>query len=135
MAKAMSYSPTTAPDTAAADEATDLVDAPHESGLLRAAAGAIRAYPQLLEMGLNAVDDRSVRAVLALGGSLRHLDPDVATRLVEWIRDARTDATAAAAGSPEGPLTLLRRLADPDTRRGVSASLAALTAIGRALSR
>lgn len=133
MAKPLHHTPATAPATAAADEVRDFVAALHGSGLLRAATGAVRAYPQLLEMGLNAVDDRSIRAVLALGGSVRHLDPEAAERLAEGIRQARTEATSAASRPAEGPLVLLKRLRDPDTRRGLSASLAALAAVGRAL--
>ena len=52
MARSLAYTPPTPPDTAARDELDDLVDALHESGLLRALAGGARAYPTLLRVGL-----------------------------------------------------------------------------------
>jgi uncharacterized protein YjgD (DUF1641 family) len=133
MARSLAYTPPTPPDTAARDELDDLVDALHDSGLLRALAGGARAYPTLLHTLLDAIDADTLRAGIALAGGLADLDPDEAERLAGGIRRARTDATAAAAARPEGPVSLAKRLRDPDTRRGLSAALAALAAIGAAL--
>ncbi|MGZ8177231.1 DUF1641 domain-containing protein [Williamsia sp. SKLECPSW1] len=133
MARSLGYTPPTPPDTAASDELDDLVEALHDSGLLRALAGGARAYPTLLKTLLDAIDADSLRAVLAVAGGLRDLDPDEAERLAGGIRRARSDAAAAATAKPEGPVALARRLRDPDTRRGLSAALAALAAIGGAL--
>lgn len=133
MATSLGYTPPTPPDTAATDEVDDLVAALHESGLLRALAGGVRAYPQLLRHLLTAIDADSLRATIALAGSLRDLDPEESEQLAAGIRRARSAAAEASAAEPEGPLALLKRLRDPDTRRGISAALAALAAIGQSM--
>lgn len=135
MATSLGYTPPTPPDTAARDDVDALVAALHDSGLLRAMAGGARAYPQLLTRVLRAVDARTVRSVVELAGGLRDLDPEEAAKVAGGIRRARTDAARAAAGKPEGPVALLRRLRDPDTRRGLAAALAALAALGGSLPR
>ncbi len=135
MATSLGYTPPTPPDTSATDEVDDLVRALHESGLLRAMAGGARAYPELLGMALKGVDADTLRSAIALTGALRDLDPQESEQVAAGIRRARHDARVAASGKPEGPLALLRRLRDPDTRRGLSATLAALAAIGGALPR
>lgn len=133
MARSLGYTPPTPVDTAASDDVDDLVRALHESGLLRALAGGVRSYPQLLLTVLDALDAGTVRSVVALTGALRDLDPDQTERLAAGVRRARQDASSAASGTPDGPLALWRRLRDPNTRRGLSATLAALAAIGSAL--
>lgn len=132
MARSLGYTPPTPPDTAAHDELDDLVRALHDSGLLRAAAGGVRAYPELLGSLLAAIDADDVRSAIELSGGLRDLDPDRSARLAAGIRAART-AARSAARRPVGPVALLRRLRDPDTRRGLAAALAALSALGAAL--
>lgn len=133
MATSLGYTPPTPPDTAARDDLDDLLGALHESGLLRAAAGGVRAYPQLLGSVLHAVDAGTVRSFVALTEALRGIDPDRAEQVATGIRRARAAATEAASGPPEGPRALLRRLRDPDTRRGLAAALAGLAALGGAL--
>lgn len=135
MATPLGYRPPTRPDTGAQDEVDDLVAALHESGLLRALAGGARSYPQLLTTLLRSVDADTLRSTIALAGAARDLDPEEAERVAAGIRDARAAAAEAAAGEPEGPVSLFRRLADPDTRRGISAALAALRALGASLPR
>ena len=135
MARPLSYAPPVRPDRAPQDDVDELVRALHDSGLLRAMAGGARAYPQLLTKALQAVDARTVRSVLELAGGLRDLDPDESAKVADGVRRARRDAAEAAAAKPEGPLRLLRRLRDPDTRRGLAAALAALAAIGGSLPR
>ncbi|GGF45482.1 hypothetical protein GCM10011519_19230 [Marmoricola endophyticus] len=135
MAEPISYLPPVPEDTGARDEVDDLVQALHESGLLRVMAGGARAYPQLLRTLLQSMDANALRSAIELGGALRDLDPDESARVAAGVRQARADAVAAASGRPEGPLALLRRLRDPDTRRGIAATLAALAAIGRSLPR
>ncbi|GAA1479162.1 hypothetical protein GCM10009623_36080 [Nocardioides aestuarii] len=134
MAHSLGYTPPTPPDTAARDDLDDLVAALHESGLLRAAAGGARSYPRLLGALLDTVDADTVRALIALTGAARGLDPDRAEEVATGVRRARdAAATAAASREPEGVRALFRRLRDPDTRRGLSAALAALAALGSAL--
>ncbi|MGB3771142.1 MAG: hypothetical protein WBA00_08355 [Rhodococcus sp. (in: high G+C Gram-positive bacteria)] len=133
MAKPLAFTPPTPPDTAASDELDDLVDALHDSGLLRAFAGAARSYPSLLKILLDGVDGDSLRSLIALAGVLRDLDPEDSERVAAGIRQARQESYAAATRAPEGPIKLARRLFDPNTRRGISAALAALAAVGEAL--
>ncbi|MBS45917.1 MAG: hypothetical protein CMH83_22645 [Nocardioides sp.] len=133
MARPLGYLPPTPPDTAATDELDDLVAALHESGLLRALTGGVRSYPQLLGTLLDVLDARTVRSVVALTTALRDLDPDQAERLATGLRRAREDAATAVESKAEGPLALFRRMRDPDTRRGISAALAALAAVGGAM--
>ena len=135
MAKPISYTPPTPPYTAASDELDDLVRALHDSGLLRALAGAARAYPQLLGTLLHGVDAGTLRSAIALSGALKGLDPETSERVAEGVRHARTRAAESASGKAEGPIALLKRLRDPDTRRGLTATLAALAAIGSSLPR
>lgn len=133
MARELGYTPPTPPDSPARDEVDDLVLALHESGLLRALAGGARSYPALLRQVIGVVDADAVRSLVELGGALRDPDPDESARLAAGIRRARAAAADAAAARPEGPRALFRRLRDPDTRRGLSAVLAALAALGGAL--
>lgn len=133
MARPLSYTPPTPPDTGARDELDDLTRALHESGLLRAVTGAVRAYPELLAMLMGTLDPATLRSAVALSGAARGLEPEAAERLAAGVRQARVDAVAAATGRPPGLLGLLRRLLHRDTRRGLVAALAALRAIGAAL--
>lgn len=135
MARSLGYTPPTPPDRGATDEVDDLVQALHESGLLRAMAGGARAYPQLLRHLLEAVDAHTVRSLIALSGAVGDLDPDQTERVAAGLRQARSASAEAAAGEPEGPLKLFKRLRDPDTRRGIAAALAALAALGSSLPR
>ncbi|WP_300404738.1 DUF1641 domain-containing protein [Nocardioides sp.] len=133
MATSLGYTPPPPPDTAARDDLDDLVRALHESGLLRALAGGARSYPVLLSQLLRTVDASTVRSAIALAGALRDARPEQAERLAAGLRDARHAAGEVAAAPAEGPLGLLRRLRDPDTRRGISAALAAVAAVGASL--
>ncbi|CAN5520690.1 hypothetical protein BH11ACT8_BH11ACT8_28030 [soil metagenome] len=133
MATQLGYTPPTPPDRGASDEVDDLVQALHDSGLLRALAGGARSYPRLLLPVIDALDADTLRSLISLGGAARDLDPETSERLAAGIRQARHDAARAAEAKPEGPRALFRRLRDPDTRRGLSAALAAAAAIGAAL--
>lgn len=135
MATQLGYTPPTPSDSQAQAEVDDLVAALHESGLLRVLAGGARSYPQLLGHLLAAVDADTLRSAVALAGALRDLDPEESEKVAEGIRRARREATRAASGEPESPWRLLKRLKDPDTRRGMSAALAGLAALGRSLPR
>jgi uncharacterized protein YjgD (DUF1641 family) len=133
MATPLGYRPPDAVDDQARLELDDLVAALHDSGLLRTGAGAARSYPDLLRPLLRSIDARAVRSALELVQALGDLDPDASRRLSTGVRRARTAAAEAAAQPPEGPVRWWRRLRDPDTRRGISAALAGLAALGAAL--
>lgn len=133
MATRLSYTPATPPDSQARAELDDLVDALHDAGLLRAMAGGARAYPDILRLLLKSVDTQTLRSVIALSSAVQHLDPVGSERVADGVRRARSSATRAAREDPPGPIKLLRRLRDPDTRRGLAAALAGLAALGAAL--
>ena len=135
MSRPLGYLPPTPPDTGPQDDVDELVRALHDSGLLRVMAGGARAYPQLLGTLLKSLDADAIRSAIELAGSLRSLDPDESARVAAGVRRARTAAVEAASAKPEGPLALLRRLRDPDTRRGLAAALAGLAALGSSLPR
>jgi uncharacterized protein YjgD (DUF1641 family) len=134
MATELGYTPPTPEWSAAREDVDDLVRALHESGLLRALAGGARAYPGLLRQVIAVADAGTIRSVIELSRGLNDLDPDEAARVGQGIRRAREAAAdAAAAEEPESIWGLLRRLRHPDTRRGLSALLAGLAALGAAL--
>ncbi len=134
MAKSLGYTPPTPPDTAPDDALRDLVLALHESGLLRAAAGGVRRYPDLVHAALASDHSQEIRSLIVLLRALGDLDPGQAERIADGIRDAR-EAAPRAAQDPRSTFGLLAQLRDPDTRRGLSAALAGLKAFGAAIGR
>lgn len=133
MATRLTYTPTAPPTDAAADQATDLVAALHETGLLRALTGAVRAYPQLAEMLVNGLDAERIRGLWELGGLVGLLSPDGAARVVDGARAAVAAADHAMTSPAPSLVTLVRQLGDEDVRRGAAAALAALGALGASL--
>lgn len=133
MAEPITYSPPPAiPDRGRA-QVDDFVAALDESGLLRAATGAIRNYPDVAAVVVKRLDPDSVRALVALGGLLKDLDPDRTERVVAGARSAVGAAgEASRAAKPPSLLTLVRQLGDPDVRRAAGSLLAGLKAFGRA---
>lgn len=132
MAESLGYTPPTPPDTSVEDALNDLLVALHERGLLRAAAGVVRRYPDLINTALASDRSGEIRSVLLLLQALQDLDPEQVGRLADGVRDAR-EASVEAARDPHSALGLLAQLRDPDTRRGLSAALAAVKAVGAAL--
>ena len=134
MSRPLGYSPPVPADTGASDEVDELVQALHESGLLRVIAGGARAYPELLGTLMKAVDADTSARRSALAGGLRDLDPEESAKVAEGIRRARTDAVAAAAGMPEGP-GALQRIKRPRHAAGDLRGAGGLAALGGSLPR
>lgn len=134
MARPLSYTPPPAlPDRGEAQVA-DFVAALDESGLLRAATGAVRTYPQLAELLVQRIDPDTLRALVAAGGLLQDLDPVATERGVAAARSAVSSAGRVASSEHTPSLLALVRLArDPDVRRGVASVLVGLRTFGRAL--
>ena len=134
MAERITYTPPPPSPAGAAAEVDELVAALHESGLLRALTGAVRAHPRLLGLAAEHVDADRLRTVVALGGLTGVVGPDGAERLVEGARAATAAAEHALADDPPSLLALARSLNDPDVRRGAGALVAALGALGATLA-
>lgn len=136
MARPISHTPAPAEDDAAGDAVRALVEALHESGVLRALAGAVRGYPDLAGQLVTSLDADVIRALASLGGLASMLGPAGAERTVAGIRSAVAAADhALAADEVPSTVALARSLADPDVRRGAAALVAALGAFGRAAGR
>lgn len=135
MATRIEYTPPTPQHDPAEAQVDDLVAALHESGLLRALTGAVRAYPELLEMIVTRLDADRLRGLVALGGLAGVLSPDGAERFVDGARSAAAAADhAIVADDAPSLVSLARQLNDPDVRRGAGAVVAALGAFGRAVA-
>ena len=136
MARPINYATPPVQDLGAQRQAEDFVQALHESGLLRALTGAVRAYPDLLELVVRRLDADTLRSLYALAGALGKLDPDQTERVINAGEQAlgAADHTLEARQAPS-VLDLLRSLGDADVRRGAGAVLAGLGAFGRAMKR
>lgn len=136
MAKPIRYTPAPSPTGQADAQAADLIRALYDSGLLRAATGAVRAYPDLAKILIRGVDADKMKALAALGGLSGVLGSQGARQLVSGITAGVAAADKATSLSLPAPsvLTLAKQLGDPDVRRGVAAAIAAVGAFGRAVA-
>lgn len=133
MATRIEHTPSRSTHDPAAAQVDDLVAALHEAGLLRALTGAVRASPEIAELVVTRLDPERLRGLFALAGLASVLSPDGAERFVAGARAAAAAADDAVTGDPPSLVGLLRRLNDPDVRRGAAAVLAALGAFGAAV--
>lgn len=134
MATRIEYTPPPPAHDPAAEQLDDLVTALHDSGLLRAITGAVRASPELAELVVTRLDPERLRGLFALAGLTAVLSPDGAERFVAGARAAAGAADeAVTTAEPPSLVGLLRRLNDPDVRRGAAAVIAALGAFGAAV--
>lgn len=134
MAKPIRYTPAPSPTGQADAQAADLIRALYDSGLLRAATGAVRAYPDLAKILIRGVDADKMKALAALGGLSGVLGSQGARQLVSGITAGVAAADKATSLPAPSVLTLAKQLGDPDVRRGVAAAIAAVGAFGRALA-
>lgn len=134
MAEPITYDPPPAIPDGGRAQVDDFVAALDESGLLRAATGAVRTYPDIAALLVRRLDPESVRALVALGGMLKDLDADRTEQVVGGARSAAS-AAGEAARSAEAPslFQLVRQLGDPDVRRAAGSLLAGLKAFGRSM--
>lgn len=134
MAKPIRYTPAPSPTGQADAQAADLIRALYDSGLLRAATGAVRAYPDLAKILIRGVDADKIKALAALGGLSGVLGSQGARQLVSGITAGVAAADKATSLPAPSVLTLAKQLGDPDVRRGVAAAIAAVGAFGRAVA-
>lgn len=134
MATRATHTPQPPAHDPAAEQLAELVDALHESGLLRVLTAAVRSYPELAGMAVTGLDPERLRTLVELGGLADVLTPEGTRRLVAGARAAATAADDAVTSEPPSLLALARSLNDPDVRRGAGAVVAALGAFGRAVA-
>ena len=136
MARPISYTPPPVDHEGQAAQAQvdDFVAALHESGLLRAATGMVRSYPDVAALLVQRLDPQTLRSLAALGGLVQSMDPEATERFVGAIRSS-VEAADEAGTAREAPsvVGLARQLGDPDVRRGAGAVLSALGAFGRTM--
>jgi uncharacterized protein YjgD (DUF1641 family) len=135
MARPLSHTPTPPPVDPVGDQAADLMSALHETGLLRALTGAVRAYPDLLAALVQGLDGEKLKALATLGGLSDVLGAEGAAQAVRGVRSAVAAADHATNAPPPSLVALGRSLGDPDVRRGLGAIVAALGAFGREVAR
>ena len=124
----------------AADDLARLVETLHTSGALRVANGLVAQFGDVMAILLKGLDTDAGRTGLAnlltLGKLAGHLNADGVDRFAAALErglasaGARLDAPDDAA---PGSLTVLRKLADPDVRRGLDAALTLLGTLGAEL--
>lgn len=131
MATRLAHTPAPSPYDPAEAEVDDLVAALHESGLLRALAGAVRSYPDLTTRLVQSLDPESVRAIAELGAALRVPDVASAQRVAAGVREGAQAASNAVSGEAPSLLELVRAVRSEDVRRGLGAAVAAIGAFGR----
>ena len=134
MAKPIRHEPAQPPTDPVGDQAEDLMAALHETGLLRALTGAVRAYPDLAGAVVGGLDAEKVKALVALGGLSDALGAQGALQFVAGIRSAVAAADHVTSSDPPSLVTLVGQLGDPDVRRGLAAVVAALGAFGHAVA-
>lgn len=135
MATRLTHTPAPFPHDATAAQVNDLVDALHESGLLRALAGAVRAYPDLATRLVQSLDPESVRALAELGAAVRVPDTETAKRVASGVREGVQAASIAVSGRAPSMLDIVRAVRSEDVRRGLGAVVAGLGAFGREVGR
>lgn len=133
MATRLSHTPAPFPHDPAQRDVDDLVAALHESGLLRALAGAVRGYPDIASRLAQALDPDSVRALAELGTALGLPAVGDAQRLADGVREGVDAAGEAASGEAPSLFAIVRELGSEDVRRAIGVVVAGLGAFGRHL--
>ncbi len=143
MAQPLAYEPPSHPPGQEAFTAEDdlrrLLDTLHESGTLRTLNGLLAQFQDVMAVvlaGLNTAEGRRGLANLfSLVTLLGRIDADGLDRFVHALDRAlgeageRLDETDDAPGS----LSVLKKLRDPDVRRGLDATLTLVGTLGRQL--
>jgi len=113
--------------------ALDLLEEAHRHGVLEALHGAIGARDTILALGAqyaaepaNVIAVRNLLAAAKLAGAL---DPDRVARCTREVAAAIHEHQLEK--QPPSPWRLLRRMREPDARRGLSLLTSLLAALGR----
>lgn len=124
----------------AADDVARLVETLHTSGALRLANGLVARFADVMAVALAGLNTDAGRTGLAnlltLGKLAGHVNADsvdrFATALERALAAAGERLDAPDADAP-GSIAVLRKLSDPDVRRGLDAALALLGTLGAEL--
>lgn len=143
MAQPLPYDPPPAPPGqdafTAADDLARLLETLHTSGTLRVLNGLLARFQDVMAVVLAGLDSDAGRTGLAnlltLTTLLGRLDADGLNRFVaalERALEAAGERIEDEDGAP-GSLSVLRKLRDPDVRRGLDAALTLVGTLGAQL--
>ena len=143
MAAPISYTPPPNPPGqdafTAADDVARLVETLHTSGTLRVLNGLVARVSDVMAVVLSGLDTDAGRTGLAnamtLGKLLGKVDADGLDRFVAALERALDTAGERLEETDDAPgsLTVLKKLRDPDVRRGLDAALALVGTLGAQL--
>lgn len=127
----------------AADDLARLVETLHTSGTLRVLNGLLAEFQGVMAVVLSGLNTEAGRTGLAnmltLGKLLGHVDADgldrFAVALERGLAAAGDRLTEADADDAPGTLTVLKKLREPEVRRGLDAALTLLGTLGAELHR
>jgi uncharacterized protein YjgD (DUF1641 family) len=112
--------------------AYDLLQRLHDTGTLDVLRGALGAGDVLVEHVVSLLTApesvKALRNLIILGKALGTIDPEILHNLVE-------STTQAPEAKPPSLLSLVRRTASPEARRGLSAAVSMLEILGRSLAK
>jgi uncharacterized protein YjgD (DUF1641 family) len=124
----------------AADDLARLLETLHTSGVLRLANGLVARFQDVAAVALDGLateeGHNALANVLLLGKALGAIDADGTARVVDALALALPAAAErlTAETEPPGTVALLRRMREPDVRRGLDAALTLLGTLGARLS-
>ncbi len=121
----------------AADDLARLVETLHTSGTLRALNGLVAQGQDVAAVALGGLNSEAGRTgvanLLILGKLLGHIDADGLDLFAAALTRALSAAGTRLDAEPPGTVALVRKLRDPDVRRGLDAALTLLGTLGAEL--
>lgn len=124
----------------AEDDLARLLQTLHTSGVLRAANGLVAQFEGVANVAIGGLatteGHNALSNVLLVGKALGAIDADGTARLVDALTEALPVAgqRLETSADPPGTVALLRKMREPDVRRGLDAALTLLGAVGARLS-
>lgn len=145
MAQPLAYTPPPSPPGqdafTAADDLARLLETLHTSGTLRVLNGLVAQFSDVVAVVLKGLDTDAGRTglanVMVLGKLLGHIDADGLDRFAVALERALSAAGERIAHDPDddapGTFAVLKKLRDPEVRRGLDAALTLLGTLGAQL--
>jgi uncharacterized protein YjgD (DUF1641 family) len=116
--------------------AYDLLQRLHDTGTLDVLRGALGAGDVLVEHVVSLLTApesvKALRNLILLGKVLGSIDPNILHVVLEGIPQATVPIPGA---KPPSLFALVRRIASPDARRGLSTAVGVMEVLGRALAK